>query len=107
MSANLFCRQAGASGSTTVDIQKSSDEGSSFASIFTTKPSVPAAAGNYEDSDGDGTAAVLDSSKVLIAAGDILRFDLTAVQGGTPDAGPEPKDLILNLVYKVTGALLE
>lgn len=107
LSCQLFCRKAGASGSTTIDIQVSTNGGSSFASIFTTKPSVPTSGGDYADSVTDGTPAVLDSSKVLIAANNILRFDITGVMLGTALAATEPKDLFVNLVYKVTGAVLE
>lgn len=99
LSAKLICYTAGASGNTEVDVYRKRGVGS-FETIFTTKPKVPASAGDHttSDSGGSAVAAVLDSTKALLEDGDILRFDFTLTQVGTP-IGCE-----LQLGYRITGA---
>ena len=89
--ARLLIVDVGTSGSTEVDILF--DRGSGFGgnSIFTTRPSVAFGAGSLALSSN----AVLDGTKKLLQAGDLLRFDLTASQ----TAG---KNLILFLEYDKT-----
>lgn len=79
--ARLLIITAGGSGSTEVDVLFDRGAGFGGNSIFTTKPSVAF-------SDGDlafSVNAVLDGTKKLLEAGDLIRYDLTAVQGGTPN----------------------
>jgi hypothetical protein len=71
----VYVDVAGSSGTLTCDIKKS-HSGGAYTSILTTLPSVAYGAGN----DAVSTNAVLDSSKVDIAAGDILRLDTTTSQ---------------------------
>jgi len=65
---------AGTSGTTEIDIQISTDGGSSFGTIFSTKPSVLFSAGDFALSSN----AVF--SVTLPDLGDILRLDLTSRQ---------------------------
>jgi hypothetical protein len=72
----LYIDVAGISATTQVDL-KVSHLGGAYTSIFTTKPSVASAAGN----DAVSTNAVLDPTKVNISSGDLIRLDVTGVQG--------------------------
>ena len=78
--ARLIIDSPGSSGSTQVDILKKTGSGAWF-SIFTTKPSVLSSSG----ADALSTDGVLDATRVNIAAGDLIRLDLTSVQGGVPN----------------------
>jgi len=81
LSARLYVYTPGSAGSTQVDIKRKRGAGA-YTSLFTTKPSIPYTAGASKSSDnGTGaTAAVIDSTVDELLAGDILRFDFTAVQ---------------------------
>lgn len=70
---------AGSSGSSEIDIEwkRGTDP---WKSIFNTRPSVPASAGN----DAASTNAVLNPENIDVQAGDIIRLNLTAVQTGVP-----------------------
>lgn len=97
LSASLKQITAGASGNFEVDV-KYKRGGGSYTSVFTTKPKIPAAAGNNANSDtGSGaTAAVIDSTNDELQAGDFLRLDLTIIPGGTPEG------FRLKLPYELT-----
>jgi len=69
---------AGSSGTTQIDILYKRGAGA-FTSIFTTKPSLSSAAGNFSTS----TNGVLDSP-VSLLAGDFLRLDVLTTQAGDP-----------------------
>lgn len=72
-----------------VDIKKSTTDlnGTSFTSIFTTKPSIDfSTASDYDKSINQ----VFDSSKIAISSGDYLRFDITQA----PSSGVMSKFLI-------------
>lgn len=98
-SALLLIIAAGTSGSTQADV-KFKRGGGGWTSLFTTKPAVPYTAGSLVHSNnGTGaTVAVLDSLYDELLVGDLLRFDLTAVQ-------PNAAGLLLALNYGVTGAM--
>ena len=97
LSARLYILTAGSAGSTQVDIKRKRAAGS-YTTLFTTKPAVPYTAGSSKTSDnGTGaTAAVVDSTVDELLAGDVLRFDFTAVQ--TNGIG-----CVLSLVVEPTG----
>lgn len=65
---------AGTSGTLEIDVQKSTDDGASWATVFSTKPSVAFGAGNNSVS----TNAVF--SVTSVAAGDLLRLDISGFQ---------------------------
>lgn len=78
LAGRLLIKTAGSSGSTEIDILYKRGA-SAFTSIFSTKPSVTSASGDYAIS----TNAVISTTSLL--AGDILRMDITTTQGGTPE----------------------
>lgn len=78
LAGRLLIKTAGSSGSTEIDILYKRGV-SAFTSIFSTKPSVTSASGNYAIS----TNGVLTVTSLL--AGDILRMDITTTQGGEPE----------------------
>jgi len=86
----ILTRQiAGTSGSTEVDIQAKPPAGS-WASIFSTKPALGAAAGNDAtvkkgDVISNTTAPVLSTDPTLVTSGTQLRMDLSAVEVGNPN----------------------
>lgn len=91
-----FIGNAGTSGTTTVDIQLKRGAGA-FASLLTTLPSIPFGAGDFSDSaTGAGATAAVIGGTTNLLADDILRIDLTAVQGGTI-----ARDLIALLYYTI------
>lgn len=77
----LLIDQAGSSGTTEVDVQFKRGA-SAYASILSTKPSVPSSAGNdaLSGSAAGSVAAVLNPSNATLQAGDIIRLDMTSVQ---------------------------
>ena len=97
LSATLHNITAGSAGSLQCDVQRKRG-GGAFVSLFTTKPSIPYTAGSGANSDtGTGaTAAVIDSTVDELLEGDILRFDMNAVQ--TAGAGA-----LLSLYIEPTG----
>jgi hypothetical protein len=99
LTCNLKLYTVGSSGNTEIDIYSKRGAGS-WTSVFNTKPKIPYTAGDLSDSDtGTGaTAAALNSTKTLLEAGDFLRLDFSATQGG------DPKGLSVELGYQVTGA---
>lgn len=71
------------------DVKKSVTDldGTSFTTIFTTKPSIVyASAADYDES----TNQVINSSSAIITAGDYLRLDITSA----PTGGVVPKALV-------------
>jgi hypothetical protein len=78
LAGRLLIKTAGSSGSTEIDILYKRGA-SAFATIFSTKPSVTSASGDYAIS----TNGILTVTSLL--AGDILRMDITTTQGGTPE----------------------
>lgn len=89
--AKLLVQTAGSGGTTEVDIEYSTNNGGTWTSIFATRPSVASSAGNYAVS----TNAVLTSNPLSLAAGTLLRLNITSVQSGTPNG------FILQLIYGV------
>jgi len=77
-SSLLIVLDAGGSGSTTVDIQKSAAGGASFSTIYTVTPTVA-----YDDGDYATDAGTLDGAETGLDAGDILRLDLDEWQVGS------------------------
>lgn len=71
----LWIVDAGSSGTMGIDIQLS-HSGGSFASIFSTTPTVSYIAGNYAISSN----GMLSTTSLV--AGDVLRLDISAVQTG-------------------------
>lgn len=82
----LKCLTVGSSGNTQVDV-KVKRGASSWTSILTTKPLVPASAGDYADSStGAGaTAAVINASLQSLVPNDLVRVDQEISQAGNPD----------------------
>ncbi len=78
LAGRLLIKTAGSSGTTEIDILYKRGV-SAFATIFTTKPSVSSASGNYFVS----TNGVLSVTSLL--AGDIIRMDITTTQAGAPE----------------------
>jgi hypothetical protein len=89
--AKLLIKGAGSSGTTEVDVQKSENNGATWTSVFSTKPSVVASAGNYAVSNN----AVISGGTMSISNGTLLRLNITNVQSGSPDG------FILQLIYGV------
>lgn len=89
--AKLLIKTAGSGGTTETDIQHSTNGGSSWVSVFSTKPSVSASSGNYAESSN----AVVLQNGVSLSAGALLRLNITQVQSGTPEG------FILQLFYRV------
>lgn len=98
LAALLRIVTAGSSGNTEIDVLFKRGAGS-WTSVFTTKPKLPSSAGDGADSDtGTGaTAAVVNTLYQDLQADDLLRIDITSVQGGVPEA------FLLNLYYQLTG----
>jgi hypothetical protein len=71
--ARLISQTAGASGSLEIDIKYKRGAGA-WTTIFSTRPSVSSASGDYISS----TNAVISVTSLL--AGDLIRLDITAVQ---------------------------
>lgn len=65
---------AGTSGTLEIDIQKSTDDGASWATVFSTKPSVAFGSGDNTPSSN----AVFSTTS--IATGDLLRLDISSFQ---------------------------
>ena len=74
--AKLVVLEAGTSGTTQIDVLKSSTISGSFTSIFSTKPSVLQTTGNNVES----TNAVFQTTSV--AAGDYLKLNIDSLQVG-------------------------
>lgn len=72
----LIIQIAGGSGTTEVDVLYKRGAGS-WTSLFSTKPSVGYASGDYAVSSN----AVLTSTPVALQAGDLLRLDISTAQG--------------------------
>lgn len=75
LSARIFLVESGTSGTLEVDIEKSTDGGGSFSSIFATKPSVSFGDGDYFLS----TNQVFLSSPTIFDTGDFMRLNLDSV----------------------------
>jgi len=78
LACRLLVVTAGSSGSTQIDIKKKTGAGA-WTSVFSTLPSVPHTDGNFAIS----TNAVF--SITTLAAADLVRCDITTVQGGEPN----------------------
>ena len=70
----IIVDKAGTSGTLSVDVLKLS--GGSFVSLLTSQPTVASSSGN----DASSTNAILDTTKTVLSAGDILKLDITSVQ---------------------------
>jgi len=79
--AKLFIKGAGSSDTTEVDVEYSTDTGATWTSVFSTKPSVAASAGNYAVS----TNGVVKDNSLPVTTGTLLRLNITSVQSGSPD----------------------
>lgn len=77
LAVRLLVITAGSGGSTQIDIKKKTGAGS-WASIFSTLPSVSSASGNYAIS----TNAIISTTS--LSAADLLRCDITTIQDGEP-----------------------
>jgi hypothetical protein len=73
----LLIDEAGTSGTTEIDIKKSTG-GGAYASVLSTRPSVSYTAGD----DAVSSNAILNLSEVDVISGDILRLDLVSSQDG-------------------------
>lgn len=73
----LIIDKAGLSGITTVDVEYKRGAGA-WTSIFTTKPTANASAGN----DYTSAPAVLDPTKSGLLAGDLIRLNIDSAQAG-------------------------
>lgn len=87
----LITTNVGSSGSTEIDILFKRGV-AAFTSILTTRASVPSSAGDF----GISVDAVLDGTLKLLQAGDLIRCDLTASQGG------EPRSFLVAVEYDKT-----
>jgi hypothetical protein len=76
LGGRVLCNKVGSSGDTEIDFLYKRGAGA-WTSIFSSKPSV-----NFGDGDYSIGSGVLDETSLLI--GDLLRMDITAVQGGDP-----------------------
>lgn len=82
---------SGSSGTTELDIEWTSDNGSSWASIFSTTPKVASTAPSDAQFDTFGNATTPTGctvpvlSKTTFAAGDILRCKALGLQAGNPN----------------------
>lgn len=79
-SAVLLVQTAGTSGTLTVDVQASTNNGSTWTSIFSTQPSAAYSSGSYYQA----TNAVISGSTFSVALGSLLRLNISAVQSGSP-----------------------
>lgn len=77
LACRLLVVTAGSSGSTQIDIKKKTGAGA-WTSVFSTLPSVPHTDGNFAIS----TNAVFGIT--TLAAADLVRCDITTIQGGEP-----------------------
>lgn len=85
INAFMFVRQAGSGGDTTLDIKYSTTPGGAWTSIFSTKPSINYAAGDFawcyvSSAFSNTTAPVLSTTS--IDAGWVMRCDITSAQSG-------------------------
>ncbi len=83
--AFMFCRKAGTSGTTTLDIKYATTPGGTFTSIFSTKPSIGYSAGDFSwcytgSAFANTTAPVLGTAN--LNANSVLRMDITTAQSG-------------------------
>lgn len=104
----LTIHTAGASGNTEVDLLYKRGV-AAYASLFSTKPKVPQAAGSFADSaTGAGATAAVLGATVNLLSGDILRLDTTIVQanssGATSSGLTNPDGFALRVPYTITGA---
>ena len=83
--AQMFIRQAGSGGSTELDIKYATSPGGTWTSIFSTKPAISYAAGDFSwvyngSSFANTTAPIL--SVTQLQAGWALRCDILTAQSG-------------------------
>jgi hypothetical protein len=78
LSARIMIVDTGGSGTIEVDIEKSTNSGGAWASIFTTKPSLTSAAAAFDLS----TNQVLNAAPVSFATGDLLRVNIDSIMAG-------------------------
>lgn len=81
---------AGSSGTTQVTVQVKPPAGA-WANICSVQPAISSAAGSevsikVGEVKANCTAPVLNSSPYLVAAGTLMRMNLTSVEGGTPNS---------------------
>lgn len=85
----LLIHVAGSSGTTEIDIKKKTGAGA-WTTIFSTKPSVASASGNWATSS-NGVLSITS-----LVTGDLLRAELSTAQAGTPG----PKDFTIRFEYE-------
>lgn len=105
INAWAFNLEAGAGGTTELDIKRATTPGGAFTSIFSTTPKFTNAAGDNAwigvgETLAGATAPVmspLNSDGYLeVNAGDALRFDLISAQTGATSAGPRSCGILLH-----------
>jgi len=79
LSARIFLIDNGSSGTLTVDIEKSTNSGASWASIFSTLPSITSASPDYSLS----TNQVFSTIPTTFNTGDLIRINLDSVISGS------------------------
>lgn len=79
LSARIFLIDSGSSGTLTIDIEKSTNGGGSWASIFSTLPSIASGAGDYSLS----TNQVFSISPTEFDAGDLMRTNVDSIVTGS------------------------
>lgn len=89
--AKLLIKTAGNAGVTEVDVEYSTNNGVSWASVFSTCPSISSSDGNYAISSN----AIITGNSLSLLNGNLLRLNIKNVQSGTPDG------FILQLFYKI------
>jgi len=99
LGALLIIETAGSSGDFEIDVRRKRGVGA-FTTLFSIKPKIPSSAGNLTNSDSGvgATAAVINTGVDTLLIDDILRLDITSIQGG------KPRGIAVYLLYKATGA---
>jgi hypothetical protein len=77
----LFVKTAGSGGTLQVDIQRSTNSGVSWSSIFSTKPSASAASGSYFTA----TNGVISGGSLSLTTGNLLRLNIDSIQSGSAE----------------------
>lgn len=78
--ATLYCGKNGTSGQLLVDVKASQNNGASWTSIFSAKPTILAAAGDYATA-----SAVMLNASTTYTKTDRLRLDVESIPDGVPN----------------------
>jgi hypothetical protein len=88
----MYNTTPGSSGTTSIDIKRTTGSGTTFSTIFTTVPAITTAADHtdvayiYTGGSGTGlTAPVLSSTPFNVSAGQAIRADFISKQAGLPE----------------------